>query len=384
MKEDMVKINEKDYIEEEVVSLEKTKNYTYDIEVEDNHHYILSNGIISHNTISYLSECSSGIEPAFALAFTRRIEKDNNVFEEVYLTDNVFEDFLNKNYKEHKEEILKDVVKNGGSCQQCKHLTDEDKRVFKTSQDISPMDHLKAMECVSYNVNSAVSKTINLPKNAKPEDVSEVYLEAWKRNIIGVTVYRDGTREGILITNNDKKDDNKLIKTKAPKRPTELPGELHHITLNKQKYYVAVGMYDGEPIEVFTGTNYNNEGEVHIPAKIKEGRIIKKKQGMYVFQNGNDIEYELHGYHAQDTTESLTRQISLSLRHGTAIHFIIEQLQKIKAGDMFCFSRVLARTLKKYVPDNTESTTKCDSCGSKMVFESSCLTCKVCGNAKCG
>jgi ribonucleotide reductase alpha subunit len=345
----------------------------------------LTTNVPPSGTISYLSETSSGIEPIFALSFIRRIEKENNNFEEVYLSDPLFDDYLNKNYKDKKEKILKNVIKNNGSCQKCNILTEEEKLLFKVAGDMSAKEHLNVLGACAPEVTSAISKTINMPKNASKKDVGDVYLEAYKKGIIGVTVYRDGCRDGVLITDSSKKEDNKIVKTKAPKRPIELPAEMHHITLNKQKYYVAIGMYDNEPIEVFTGKNVDDDGETYIPKRIKEGVIVKKKKGTYVFINGDDVEYELHGFHTEDTAESLTRQISLALRHGTEIHFITEQLQKIKAGGLMSFSKVLARVLKKYIPENKESTSICPKCGEKMIYTEGCIKCPLpdCGYSKC-
>ena len=158
---------------------------------------------------------------------------------------------------------------------------------------------------------------------------------------------------------------------------------MHHLTLDKVKYYVAIGFMKNDIYEIYTGENYDDNGDVYIPSKIKDGNIIKKASGKYVFKNGDDVEYELYGYHKVDTAEALTRQISLSLRHGTSIHFVIEQLQKGKNAGLHSYTKVLARVLKKYIPENTTSTTKCEKCKSKMIYEDGCVICKQCGYSHC-
>lgn len=339
-------------------------------------------------TISFCSETSSGIEPVFSLGFIRKIEKGkdkegNIIYEEVYIADKAFDNYIKKKYKDQYDEIMSNVTKNKGSCQKSKILTDAEREIFKTSQDLTAQEHLYTLAECANNISLSVSKTINLPQDAKKEDVSEVYMLAHEMGIIGVTVYREGSREGVLIINKDETN-KKVIKTIAPKRPRELEAELYHVTLQKQKYYVAVGLYYNDPFEVFTGYN-EFDNKIYIPINIKQGKIIKEKSGHYTFKpKDEEIKYALHGIHNSDTAEALTRQISLSLRHGANIVYIIDQLNKIKTGDMFCFSRVLARTLKKYIPENFESTTKCPECGAKMIYEGGCVICKNCGTSpKC-
>jgi hypothetical protein len=164
-----------------------------------------------------------------------------------------------------------------------------------------------------------------------------------------------------------------------------MKAELHHLTVQKRKYYVAVGLYGGDPYEVFTGNNYDAEGEVYIPNKIFEGTIVKKKRGSYEFCAEEGECYSLTNGHADDTADALTRSISTGLRHGVDISILVHQLEKT-SGPLVSFSKALARTLKKYIPDGTEvHGASCDSCGSnKIIRAEGCVKCADCGVSKCG
>jgi len=335
-------------------------------------------------SISFIANTSSGIEPVFALAYTRRIEKIQGEFEEVYQTDDVFESFLDNNYSDKKEEILKEVISNNGSCQKSKILSDKDKSIFKTATDLTPMEHLETLAIVSKYVSLSTSKTINLPKDISKEKVSEVYLEAHKRGIIGVTVYRDGSRDGILITSKKDTDVNepKLEAGRhSPKRPSEIECEVNIPTVNKKQYYVIIGVANGNPYEVFTGENYNSKGEIFIPKSVKKGIIKKLKKGNYIFIDENNNEYNITNGHSIPEAESLSRQISLNLRHNIPIQYIVEQL--LKGNTLVSFHKAIARTLKKYIKDETESSEKCPMCKSKLQYVDGCVSCIACGFSKC-
>jgi len=374
------KINLDDYKVSKVSKLDKSIKHTFDIEVEDVHHYKLDNGIVSHNTISYIADTSSGIEPVFALAYSRKIEKTNSEYEVVYITDSVFEDYINKHYPNNKTEILESVSKNGGSCQKCKILTKEDKSIFITATDLTPMEHLNALGRAAKNTSLSISKTINLPKDISKEKVSDVYIEAYKQGIIGVTVYRDGSRDGILTTENKESEKNETANRAAPKRPVKIDCEVNITSVNKKQYYVIIGLVDNEPYEVFTGENYNSEGDIFIPKSVKFGKLKKKNKGEYILIAGNN-EYRVGGSHSIPEVEALSRQISLNMRHFVPLQFIVEQL--LKGNYLTAFHKSIARTLKKYIKEHAESTEKCPDCGDRMVYESGCISCKSCGYSKC-
>jgi ribonucleotide reductase alpha subunit len=341
-------------------------------------------------SISFIADVSSGIEPVFSLNYIRKIEHEDRQFEEVHITDRFFEDYLDKNHRENKLLILNYVGNNKGSCQGCKYLSEEEQKLFLTAQDLTSIEHLNLLEKVSKNTSLSVSKTINLPNDCSVKDVSNVYLEAYKRNVIGVTVYRDGCREGILvdsksIENLDSRDKDSIHKTTAPKRPKELKADLHILTVKKLQYYVVVGLFNDEPYEIFTGNNYNDDGDIYISRSTdRYGIIHKEKRGKYTYKSDDGKEFDLTNGHSDSNVDALTRQISIALRHGADISFIVDGLEKTK-GDMFSFSKALARTLKKYIPNGSKAHgIECSECGADMIRNEGCLTCIQCGNSKCG
>jgi ribonucleoside-diphosphate reductase alpha chain len=161
-----------------------------------------------------------------------------------------------------------------------------------------------------------------------------------------------------------------------------LEAELYHFVLNKQKYYVAVGLMDKDPYEIFTGTNYDDKGNIVIPKDVKKGKIKKESGGRYRFITENE-EYDLTNGHSDDNADALTRIISTALRHGSDVNFIVEQLEKTK-GSMFSFSKILARTLKKYIENGTViKDEKCPNCNSDLIRQEGCKKCKNCEYSAC-
>ena len=342
-------------------------------------------------TISYIADTSSGIEPVFGLVFTRKIEKENKTYEHVYLVDPVFEDFVERNHPDsndkdkthnNKTAIYEYVAKNNGSCQGCPVLTKDEQAIFKVAGDITPMNHLKILKEVANNISLSVSKTINLPKDCSEKELGEVFLKAHELGIIGVTVYRDGSRKGILVHENK----NKFVisKTNAPKRPDVVKGELHLFTVGKHKYYTAVGLDDDNNLfEVFTGFNEDKKDVVF--TEPQKGIIKKLKRGEYIFIGEDKEKFSLTNGHSDDSADGLTRLLSFGLRSGGGLEFAVHQLEKT-SGPMVSFSKVLARTLKKYIKDGVViSGEECPRCKNKLIRMEGCANCSnpVCGYSKC-
>lgn len=249
-----------------------------------------------------------------------------------------------------------------------------------TASSLSVEEHVRDLEGFAKWVDSSISKTVNLANDYPYEQFKNLYLHAYQSGVLkGITTYRAGTMMNVLAANN------KFVvpKTIAPKRPDKVIGELHHFVIDGKKYYAAVGLDDdGSPYEVFTGVN-QTRGEIYIPKVIKKGIIKKVKRGDYIFIGEDGEEYELTNGHSHDTADALTRAISGGLRHGEDIGFIVHQLEKTE-GPMLCFSKVLARTLKKYIKDGTSvSGEECPDCGSRMVRKEGCVTCPQCAHSKC-
>jgi len=326
-------------------------------------------------SISFLAETSGGIEPVFALAYKRKIEKLNKQYDEIFITDPVFDKYLDNNYSDKKLNILEEVSSNNGSCQKSKYLTDKEKQIFVVASDIKPLEHLQLLSKVSYNVSLSVSKTINLPSNATVQDIEEVYLQAHKLGIIGVTVYRDGCREGILI-----REDNNQDKRIAKKRPIKVKTKIYKINFKGERWNIFLGLVDNKPFEIFAG----KENGVHIEDNVEECFLIKKSKKIYQVEiDGKIVIEDINKYYDNPTNEGLTRLISLALRHEIDLKFIVEQLQKAQ-GSILSLEKSIAKALLKYIKVGEKSSVICPECGEKLVFSESCMKCPTCFYSLCG
>jgi ribonucleoside-diphosphate reductase alpha chain len=241
------------------------------------------------------------------------------------------------------------------------------------AEDLDWKNRVKLQAAAQRHVDHSISSTLNLPEDVTVEKVEEIYETAWKEKCKGITVYRKNCRTGVLI---DKKKG--IPKTNAQKRPEELDCEVHHTKVKGLDFTVFVGILDGDPYEVFAVlTNFDKS------VSLKNGTMAKKKRGEYVFKKDDYLAVVTD--QLTDEQAAITRLVSTALRHGTAIHYIVHQLEKVK-GDLNSFAKVLARVLKKYIKDGTKvSGEKCPKCESNsLVRQEGCVTCMTCGNSRCG
>jgi ribonucleoside-diphosphate reductase alpha chain len=253
------------------------------------------------------------------------------------------------------------------------------------AQEINWVNRVKLQAAAQRHVDHSISSTVNLPNDVTVEEVKKIFEAAWQSGLKGITIYRDGCREGVLTKIDNKKTSDKIIKTNAPKRPKSLNADLYQLVYKYQKYYVVVGLYNGdkEPYEIFTGVNSDSNGDPIFPKNLDKGYVEKIKRGIYNFKADNR-EYPLSNINPDESVDALTRMISISLRHGADISFIVQQLEKTKGG-LQCFAKVLARTLKKYIKDGSEvHGESCGECGGKLIRQDGCAKCSSCGWSKCG
>ena len=333
-------------------------------------------------SVSILTQTSSGCEPIFQPFYTRR--KKINPGEDgvrVDFVDDVgdsWQEFfvLHPKFKEFivQENNGRDVVSN---------LEKEElEKWFNVSpwfgsiaNDIDWVKRNEMQSVLQKYTSNAISSTINLPSTVTEEEVATIYFDGWKKGLKGQTVYVDGSRSGVLVTNTEKKE--KFTQTTAPKRPKALPCEVHKSTTGGKKWLVIVGLLDGKPYEVFC-IDDNNE----ISKNISKGQLVKISRGRYKLEVG-DLKIEGVSSQMTDEQEATTRMISTSLRHGADIKFVAEQLSKTK-GFMTSFSKSIARVLKKFIKDGEKSALTCDSCGSEdVIYEEGCNKCLSCGSSAC-
>ena len=242
-----------------------------------------------------------------------------------------------------------------------------------TANDIDWNKRNQMQAILQKYTTNAISSTINLPSTVTEQEVSDIYMSGWELGLKGQTVYVDGSRSGVLV-DSTKKPETSFEYTDAVKRPKELKAEVHHSTTAGVSYRVIVGLLDGKPYEVFIDESENNISG--------EGIIFKKGRGAYFFEK-DDVITNISDT-MTDEQSTISRITSMSLRHRTNIKYVVEQLRK-SDGDMFSFSKSLARVLKKYIPDGETATVTCPECdSSNVIFEEGCNKCKDCGHGACG
>lgn len=234
------------------------------------------------------------------------------------------------------------------------------------ANDIDWIARVKMQATAQQHVCHSISSTINLPASATKETISDIYMTAFKSGCKGITIYRDGCRDGVLVS-----------KT-TQERPKELPCNVHHITVRGLQYTVLVGLRDGKPYETFACRNGT------LDSAVKTGIIVRKKKGFYkaIFENGD----ELAPITALMTEEEeiISRLTSGLLRTGAEMHFVVKQLERVGENkDINCFARSIARALKKYIKDGTKEGEVCPECGADLIRSSGCKSCSVCAFTVC-
>jgi ribonucleoside-diphosphate reductase alpha chain len=333
-------------------------------------------------SVSILTQTSSGIEPQFMITPYVRRKKGNPG------DKNFRSDFIDQN-GDHWMEFTVYPPK-VAEWMKITGESDLSKSPWhgSTAPEINWEQRVKLQATAQKHIDHAISSTINLPADTTVETVEKIYLAAWKTGCKGMTIYRDGCRTGVLVAKTEKEDKGKDL---SHKRPQILPCEIHHYTVSSKPYFVLVSLRDEKPYEVFAGVNQNDDGDPIIPKRFKAGTLAKMDRGHYKGEfiddknEGEILTLNKLGNLVSSEEGAITRLLSTSLRHGVDVHFLVHQLEKVK-GDMFSFSKTVARALKKYIPDGTVvKGDKCSNCQSEsLVRQEGCVTCKSCGNSKCG
>jgi ribonucleoside-diphosphate reductase alpha chain len=244
-----------------------------------------------------------------------------------------------------------------------------------TLYDLSIDDHIKTLAVFAKYVDSAVSKTVNVPNDCSFEDFKKVYIKAYNTGVIkGLTTFRMGTMASVISHKGSKRQ----IPWDIPERPKSLPCHVYNIKVSKENWKVFVGLKEGVPFEVFAG----KVEMVDLPKSIKEGSLLRVKSGVYQFEHDGEILIkDLVKVFQNSQHDAMTRLISIPLRFGIPIDFVIEQINKA-SGSVVDFSKCVMRALKKYLPDGI-ITGKCPECNSDLTLLEGCAKCLSCGFAKC-
>lgn len=333
---------------------------------------------------------TSGIEPAYLLWYTRRKKiNPNTVNARVDFVDGVGDKWQEYKIYHQGFQLWKKLT----------GLSDEDVEKSPywkaTSNDVDWVASVDLQAAAQKWVSHSISKTINIPNSATKEDVAKIYLRAAKSGLKGCTVYRDGSRSGVLVSTTEKKKE-AFTQHDAPKRPKELECNVYQSTVQGEKWSIFVGLLDGKPYEIMGGLSKY----VKIPRRVTSGKLVKNNGEInparydfhYDFEKGPEEEaiiQDIGNVFENPTHSGFTRVLSLALRHGTPVQYATEQLVKAgdKDSDLFSISKAFSRVLKNYVKDGTKVTVtkKCLVCGSKdLAYKDGCAQCLGCGDSKCG
>ncbi|MDC7999480.1 adenosylcobalamin-dependent ribonucleoside-diphosphate reductase [Aequorivita todarodis] len=352
-------------------------------------------------TTSLMTQTTSGIEPVFLPVYKRRRKvnpNDKNV--RVDFVDEVgdsWEEYVvfHHRFKQWMEVNGIDTEKNY-SQEELNKIVKKSPYYKATSNDVDWMSKVRMQGAVQKWVDHSISVTINLPEDATEELVGRLYLEAWQAGCKGVTVYRDGSRSGVLISNEEKKEeDNETLTAFPTKRPEVLEADVVRFQNSKDKWIAFIGLIDGKPYEIFTGFADDEDG-ILIPRWVNNGLIIKNRNedgtSRYDFQYKNKRGYKttIEGLSHKFNPEfwNYAKLISSTLRHGMPIEKVVDLINSLQldSESINTWKNGVARALKRYVADGTEAKKqKCENCNStSLIYQEGCLTCKDCGSSKCG
>jgi len=337
-------------------------------------------------SVSILTQTTSGIEPVFKVSYKRRrkvTEKDKATFidevGDMWEEYNVFHHkFIDWYYKSNlNRDLSNSYLKERFECEKfLNQLSDEAlNEIIKispyykaTSEDVDYLGKVEMQGRIQKWIDHSISVTVNMPKDVTEQMVSDVYMKAYKTGCKGLTVYRDGSRSGVLVSN-DKKEE-----VFPEERPREVMCEINHLTIQGVKWIVLVGILNSKPYEVFCLRDQE------ILKKYKTGRLIKVRSRVYDLQVDDDgTIHNIVGEFTNPLEGALTRQISLNLKH-TPLEDIYLQLQK--EGNISDFNKAISRVFKKYLKDK-DLKAKCPECKSNLSMEGGCIICKNCGYSEC-
>ncbi|MCD6565998.1 MAG: adenosylcobalamin-dependent ribonucleoside-diphosphate reductase [Bacteroidales bacterium] len=345
-------------------------------------------------TTSLMTQTTSGIEPVFMPVYKRRrkvnpndkdakvnfVDEVGDSWEEYYVFHHKFVDWLEINGY-NSEEVKK------YSDEKIQQIVEKSPYHKATSSDINWINKIKMQGRIQKWVDHSISVTVNLPADAEKKLVGELYKEAWKSGCKGTTVYREGSRTGVLLSNS--KQDERIV----PKRPKILDAEIIRFNNNSEKWIAFVGLRNGEPYEIFTGPT--DEEMFPIPKSITKGKVVKIKddQGLtrYDFQYTDKFGYIntigglSHMFHPEYW--NYAKLISGVLRHGMPIPDVVNLVSSLRldSENINTWKVGVERALKRYIPDGTKAKGKCSECGStNLIYQEGCLICQDCGASKCG
>ena len=352
-------------------------------------------------TTSLMTQTTSGIEPVFLPVYKRRrkvnpndtdvrvdyVDESGDAFEEYIVYHPKFMTWMKTNGIEIKPDYTQEELNN---------LVEKSPYFKATSNDVDWLEKVRMQGRVQKWVDHSISVTINLPNDVTEELVGKLYVEAWRSGCKGCTVYRDGSRAGVLVAVEKKKAEPKIASPQhVGKRPIELEADVVRFQNNKEKWIAFVGLIDGRPYEIFTGLADDDDG-IFCPKSVTHGKIIKavddKGNKRYDFQFINKRGYKttIEGLSDKFNPEywNYAKLISGVLRYGMPIDQVLKLVNTLEldSQSINTWKMGVERALKKYLPNGTQASgQRCPNCGQEtLVYQEGCLICTSCGTSKCG
>ena len=382
----------------------------YDLMVKYGRRNIACLTIAPTGTTSILTQTTSGIEPVFLPVYKRRrkvnpsdkdvrvdyVDESGDSFEEYIVYHHKFITWMEANGIEVRHDYTQEQIED---------LVARSPYYKATSNDVDWLNKVRMQGAVQKWVDHSISVTINLPNDISEEMVGKLYVEAWRSGCKGCTVYRDGSRSGVLISlsgdgKNKKKKDEKKAHYMAEeehilKRPVELEADVVRFQNNKEKWIAFIGLIDNRPYEIFTGIADDDEG-IFCPKSVTKGKIIKavnengEKRYDFQFINKRGFKTTIEGLSEKFNPEfwNYAKLISGVLRYGMPIEQVLKLVASLELDNksINTWKMGVERALKKYLPNGTKlSGQTCPNCGQEsLVYQEGCLICTNCGTSRCG
>jgi len=353
-------------------------------------------------SVSLCTQTTSGIEPVFMIAYTRRRKVNPN-------DDNVKVSFTDANGDAFEAyQVLHPKFKtwaeiNGYNADELKYMSQEelDTLIEKspyykaTAHDIDWVMKVQLQGAVQKWVDHSISVTVNIPQSVDEQVVSEIYQTAWESGCKGMTIYRDGSRDGVLVRTEDSKNSTEKVdfsENNAPKRPEKIEADVVRFKNKDEEWIAVVGLYEGKPYEIFTG----KADCFYLHPAIKKGWVVRAKPTKteparydFIFTDNEGYGGTIQGLSRMFNEEywNYAKLISGILRHGMPIPSVVNLISKLRFDDdnIMTWKNGVTRTLKKYIKEGTKVKQSCPECSQEsLVYKDGCVTCMNCGHSKCG
>ena len=361
-------------------------------------------------SVSILTQTTSGIEPLFSPFYKRRkkvsspqdrvdfIDNTGEKFTEYFVIHKPFQNWIQKKLNENNCNVnFNDVTEEA-----LNEWFSQSPWYGATAPELTPLEHIKTQMIGQKYTTHSISKTINLPESATVEEVGQLYIDGWKNNLKGVTIYRDNCRAGIMVKSDSKCDCKTTLTNNAPKRPKIMKCDIKRFKNGGDKWIAAIGLMDGKPYEIFTGLaerlnipDYVTEAEI-IKVKVNKlvededtGNMVEKKVSRYdiryIDNNGNKITIEGLSSVFNPIFYNYSKLISGLLRHGMGVQYIVSTIKSMnfQEDSINTWKNGVIRSLKVYIEDGEVKGESCPSCGGKITRINGCKSCTNCGWSAC-